>query len=77
MRNGYLIAKKTHLQKNCFRDKVLNENFNQFFYTSLPKQLRWSDLNSMAHSVETRSPFIDHKIVGSFLISPTETKNKK
>ena len=73
----YNNKKSSFRKKLFFKDNILNENFNQFFYTSLPKQLRWADLNSMAHSVETRSPFIDHQIVETFLTGKSDLKIKK
>lgn len=36
--------------------------FNDAFHTVLPTLLRYGDRNSMAHSVEVRLPFCDHRI---------------
>ena len=74
-KNWVKYKKKNNIYYNKLTNNfVLNENYNQFFYTSLPKQLKWSDLNSMSHSIETRSPFIDHKVVENMLLSKSEYK---
>lgn len=61
-------------KRNISDDPMLNENYNQFFYTSLPEQLRWSDRNSMFHSIESRSPFLDFNIVENFLLLESRYK---
>ena len=37
-------------------------------------QLNWSDINSMSHSIETRSPFLDYNFVERVL--PMQMENK-
>ncbi len=42
--------------------------------TSLPTLLRYEDRNSMAHSVESRLPFMDYRLVEFALALPTSVK---
>ena len=63
-------------KKNFSKDSILDENYNQFFYSSLPEQLQWSDRNSMSHSIESRSPFLDVNIVENFLLLDSKYKIK-
>lgn len=44
--------------------------------SSLPAQLRWTDRNSMANSVESRVPYLDHKIVEFALSLEARSKIK-
>ncbi len=69
----YLKYQKIN-KKNFHRNLVINKNFEQFFFSSLPKQLNWSDINSMSHSVETRSPFLDFNLVETILPSAMQNK---
>jgi asparagine synthase (glutamine-hydrolysing) len=43
---------------------------------SLPVLLRYEDKNSMAHSIESRVPFLDHRLVEFCLGLPTDYKVK-
>lgn len=43
---------------------------------SLPKLLHWEDRNSMAHSLESRVPFLDHELVELVLSLPADFKIK-
>ncbi|MDN7023948.1 asparagine synthase (glutamine-hydrolyzing) [Methanoculleus sp. FWC-SCC1] len=44
----------------------------QMLYTSLPSLLHWEDRNSMAHSVESRVPFLDYRLVEFIMGLPEE-----
>lgn len=44
------------------------------FTTNLPVLLRYEDKNSMAHSVETRLPFLDYQVVETALSLPDDLK---
>ena len=50
---------KTRLLANGLRGLSILQLEN----TSLPMQLRWVDRNSMAHSIESRAPFLDVNLV--------------
>lgn len=46
----------------------------QLLHTSLPVQLKWADRDSMAHSVESRVPFLDYRLVEFVLGCPDAYK---
>ncbi|WP_033068641.1 asparagine synthase (glutamine-hydrolyzing) [Thalassospira australica] len=49
----------------------------QLTATSLPMQLKWVDRDSMAHSVESRAPFMDFRLVDFLLSMPDHFKLNK
>jgi asparagine synthase (glutamine-hydrolysing) len=46
----------------------------EFFYGSIPPLLRFEDKNSMAHSIESRLPFLDYRVVEFCCSIPLEHK---
>jgi len=51
----------------------LDKALYRTFYKGLPEFLRYEDRNSMAHSVESRLPFLDHRLV-EFVFSTPESQ---
>lgn len=49
---------------------VLGLSLAQLTATSLPMQLKWADRDSMAHSIESREPFLDPDLVSYILGLP-------
>ena len=48
--------------------------YESFFYTTLPALLHYEDRNSMAHSIESRVPFLDYRLVEYAFALPDEMK---
>jgi asparagine synthase (glutamine-hydrolysing) len=46
----------------------------QTLYSSLPALLHWEDRNSMAHSIESRVPFLDYRLAEFVMGLPTDYK---
>ncbi|MGD9107957.1 MAG: asparagine synthase (glutamine-hydrolyzing) [Gammaproteobacteria bacterium] len=46
-------------------------------HTSMPVQLHWADRDSMCHSIESRAPFLDYRLVEFILGCPDNYKIKK
>lgn len=66
MLNKEILNTKTSSPEHYYktRHSTVNQLSRvQLLYTSLPIQLHWVDRSSMAHSVESRQPFMDHRIV--------------
>ena len=59
-------------------DKYAEEvSLGQLFHFSVPKQLKWCDRDSMAHSIESRIPFLDYKLVDFIYSIPVDYKMKR
>jgi asparagine synthase (glutamine-hydrolysing) len=58
-------------------DTVRELSYSQIKYTNLPMLLHWEDRNSMVHSVESRLPFLDYRLVEFVLGLPDEYKLSK
>src|SRR5207249_206035 len=56
------------------QDSVDQQLHQQLTRTSLPMLLRYEDRNSMAHSVESRTPFLDYRLVEFLLSLPSHYK---
>jgi len=54
-----------------FRGILNNDLYNAFKMSPLPYLLRVDDKNGMAHSVESRSPFLDYRLVEFFFSIPS------
>jgi asparagine synthase (glutamine-hydrolysing) len=50
------------------------ELYQSLMFDSLPSYLRYEDKNSMAHSVESRLPFLDYRLVQLAFSLPSEMK---
>jgi asparagine synthase (glutamine-hydrolysing) len=54
--------------------KLTNFLYNNIYTTSLPTLLHWEDRMSMAASIESRVPFLDHELVELAFSLPSEYK---
>lgn len=52
-------------------------SYAQLLSTNLPSLLRYEDRNSMAHSIEARTPFLDYRLVEFCFSLPSEFKISK
>ncbi len=56
------------------REALWKRQVSDIAFASLPTLLRFEDSNSMAHSVESRLPFLDYRLVELALALPTAVK---
>lgn len=73
LREGFVRQYKSSDPR--FRRKPLTEALVEALtYFPLPSLLRYEDKNSMSWSIESRVPFLDHRLVESVLRQPNESK---
>ena len=65
-------TKKKFKDKNFTSSILKNRLANQIMYESLPVLLKEDDLNSMYHSIENRSPFLDSRLTEACFNMPQE-----
>ena len=59
-------------------DKYIEDvSLDQLLRFSVPKQLKWCDRDSMAHSIESRVPFLDYRLVDLLYSLPSDYKLKR
>jgi asparagine synthase (glutamine-hydrolysing) len=66
-------AARTYQEAPNVRDKSIA----QIAVTNLPALLRYEDRNSMAHSIESRVPFLDYRVVEHALSLPGSVKLRR
>jgi len=82
--------RKLRISNNIFEDSFIKDNKFQTYYGDpynsfenvlksglkfgLHELLRYEDRNSMAHSIESRVPFLDHRLVEFSLSLPTRLR---
>ena len=65
---------KTTIVNELYGSNNLNEALINHFEYKLEHLLKWSDHNSMAFSLESRTPFLDYRLVEYTLSTPSELK---
>lgn len=66
--------KVSTLANDLYNPDTLNESLIQHFDYKLEHLLKWSDLNAMHYSIESRIPFLDHNLVERTLSLPAHNK---
>ncbi len=65
------------LSQEIYGAKTLKESMLNHFEHKLEHLLKWSDLNSMRFSIESRVPFLDYRVVEQTLSLPNDNYIKK
>lgn len=70
--NYYSKENKKDVIENLYGSKSLKESFLNHFESKFEHHLIWADKSGMAHSLETRFPFLDHNIIEKMLNTDTD-----
>ena len=71
-------ALETQISDIGMSDKnIEGVSLDQLLKFSVPKQLKWCDRDSMAHSIESRIPFLDYRLVDFIYSLPSDYKFKR
>ncbi len=78
-RTGVLTADffakaKKPIYPTPFKDRILNLQYRDLFYTKIPRALRFNDRVSMQFSTELREPFLDYRLVEFAFAQPLTYK---
>jgi asparagine synthase (glutamine-hydrolysing) len=73
-----LVAKnEDQFMKTGLNPKNITDTlYSQIIYSNLPMLLHWEDRDSMAHSIESRVPFLDYNLVEYLISLPSNYKIK-
>lgn len=71
--NDFTYKPYPHYNENI-SDLVDQLSYHQLLSTHLPSLLRYEDRNSMTHSIEARTPFLDYRLVEFVFNLPTNYK---
>lgn len=70
----YLDVDVRHPLRRNPSNSFYDQSFQQLLFSSVPMLLHYEDRDSMAHAVESRTPFLDYRLVEFNLGLPSEMK---
>ena len=74
---GFLKLAKKPTYPEPFKNRMLDMQYRDLFYTKIPRALRFNDRISMAYSTELREPFLDYRLVEYAFAQPLAFKINK
>ena len=67
-------ADNVYLESRSITTNLSDETISEMMHTSLPKLVHHQDRNAMAHSIESRAPFLDYRLVEFVFNLPSDYK---